>query len=120
MLLLLALACSPKEVPVCETFADAPTEADGTLSNPDSCGWWSLVVGDQLIVSVEMTEPDHECEATLGAGLDLPYSPIYTNLENDVPKMTFQVVGAEVAEASEVEIGCTEGTAWAAKVDVVP
>lgn len=119
LLLLLLQACTPEEPPLCEAFPDAPTPADGTLHNADGCGWWELPVGEQLIVSVVMTEPDHECEGEMGDGLALVASPMYSNMSNDEPKMTFQMEGVAPVTAFELYLTCTEGTEWLSKVDVV-
>lgn len=118
ILLLLLQACTPEDPPLCEAFPDAPTVADGTLDNGDSCGWWEVPVGDQLIVNVFMEEPDHECDGDMGDGLELVASPMYSNMSNDGPKMTFQMEGVAAVTAFDLVLTCTEGTTWAALVDV--
>lgn len=118
MLILLALACTEDEPPLCESYPTEPTPADGVLENADSCGFWTIPVGDQLIISVAMTVPDERCDATPGDGLELPYEATYTNFSDDSPKMTFQVLGEEPIDLTDLSIACTEGTEWAAQVQV--
>jgi hypothetical protein len=121
MLTILLFGCAPEpeEEVVCADFPTSATEAPTVLENDDSCGHWSVPLGDQLVVSLIITEPEAPCELASDEGLTLLYDPIYTNMSNDSPKWTFQV-GADVeAEGVPLEISCEEGTTWAALVDVV-
>lgn len=119
MLLWWTLACADEPEPVCAAYSDSPSTPDTVLDNSGSCGWWTVVVGEYLVVSVEMIEPDHSCEATIGEGLDMPYEPSYANFSDDVPKMTFQVFGESPVSGTTLDISCTEGTEWSALVDVL-
>ena len=90
------------------------------LSAEDTCGFWSLALGDHLYVDVVVTEPLAECEATLGAGLELFSSPIYSAMSNDEPKWTFDVVAVAATDpaGAEVSIECVDGSTWGALVRV--
>ena len=121
MLLALLLACASADPDAaCDDYPAEPSDPSGVLSTADTCGFWTLEVGDHLYVDVVVTEPLAECEATLGAGLELFSSPIYSAMSNDEPKWTFDVVGTAATDpaGAEVRVECVDGSAWGALVRV--
>lgn len=117
--MLFLLACAePEPEAHCPTFADA-IPAPTVVETADDCGTWTLPVGDHLVVNVYISEPEVPCTDEIGAGLERPHEPSYTNMSNDAPKWTYDFVGAEAADGVELAIVCDEGTEWQARVDVV-
>lgn len=121
MLLALLLACAPSDSDAaCAAFPAEPTAPEGVLGPEDSCGFWALALGEHLYADVVVTEPLAECDATLGAGLELFSSPIYSAMSNDEPKWTFDVVGVAATEAAgaELSVRCADGSGFEALVRV--
>lgn len=118
MLILLALACAEEEPPVCESFPDEAAPPATVLENSDSCGYWEIPVGDQLVLDIAMSAPDYRCTVTVGDGLSVPYDGTYSYLTGQEPKQTFQVFGEAPVERSDISVVCEEGTEWAAQVQV--
>jgi hypothetical protein len=116
MLLLLLACATPEEDVTCAAWPDAASAPDGVVE--DSCGWWQIAVGDHLYVNVYLAEADATCSDALGDGLVLNSDPIYTNMSDDAPKFTYDIVGDAAGTALGVDITCDDGTRWGAQVDV--
>ena len=114
MLSLLLAACAPPAEEPCD-WPSAPSAPGGSVE--DSCGWYTLAVGEHLVANVHVVEPEVDCEYALDAGLDLPNSPIYSAVY-DEPKYTLDVEATSVGEGLLVDVTCGDGTRWLAKVDV--
>lgn len=112
-------ACStPADVVACPDLPAAATAPPTVLGNSDDCGRWIVAVGEQLVVSVVVTEPEATCEMETDAGLTLLYDPIYTAMSNDEPKWTFQVKADAEVDGAWISVTCEDGTTWSAVVDV--
>lgn len=121
MLLALLFACTtPTEAVVCPDLPDSGSTPPTVLGNSDACGRWIVALGEQLVVSIVVTEPEATCEMETDAGLTLLYDPIYTAMSNDEPKWTFQVKADAEVEGAWIDVTCEDGTRWASVVDVVP
>lgn len=119
MLLILGMfACGePEPEPACEEWRPL-ANVDGVIDNDEDCGQWTLPIGEHLYVNVYVSEELSPCEAEHAAEIGLPYDPIYTNLETDGPKWTFDFVGNEVVSDSAIDVSCDDGTEWHARVSV--
>lgn len=119
MILLLLAACAGDDPSGCEAWPDEPVTAGGVLGNADTCGYWRLAVEEHLYVNVSVTVEESPCSATMDPAIGLNADAIYTNLSNDGPKWTFDVVGLTPSEGySGLQIECGEGTTFAARVVV--
>jgi hypothetical protein len=115
LLIVWLLGCTTPDEGACPSYADAPTAPDGSIS--DSCGWWSLAVGDHLYANVFLSEPEAPCSEALGDGLSLNADPIYSATA-DAPKWTYDIVADASGTGLGVDITCDDGTRWSALVDV--
>lgn len=118
LLALAALAAGCAADPAACDYPDAPTAVDGVLGNADACGYWSLAEGARLYLDLHVTTELPTCVAEVGAGLGIPNEPIYTNLADDGPKYTYDIVAIAPTDAAAVDVTCDEGTAWHAQVAV--
>lgn len=117
-LLLLAACADEPPAPACASFPDSPSAPATVLSNEDDCGFWSLAMDEQLIVSVYVTVPEAPCSDEVGDGLELPSTPIYTNMSDDASKWTYQFFAVAAADSAEIAITCDEGTTWNGRVRI--
>jgi hypothetical protein len=100
-----------------DSVAPSPTEV---LGNNEDCGHWNVAPGDEVVLSIYLTEPESKCTVLADESLTMPYGEgIYTNLSDDGPKYTFQVIVADNA-AGELEwwLACADGTTWAGQFSV--
>ena len=120
-MLLLLLAWTEPAASGCDDYPTDPTPPPGVLGSADTCGYWSLAVGEHLYTSVGVTEAQSPCSAALGDGIVLNADPIYSAMSDDVPKWTFDVVGESSTGTgyAGVEIACDDGTEWSARIQVV-
>ncbi|MDP2306014.1 MAG: hypothetical protein Q8P18_08300 [Pseudomonadota bacterium] len=111
------IACAaPVDDGSCAEWPADATPADGVVD--ETCGWFTLPVGDHLYANVYIVEPESPCDVVLGPGLVLNSSPIYSAMSNDAPKWTVDVVAEAPGEALLVDVACEDGTRWQARVDV--
>lgn len=117
-MLLLLLACAEPAPDAC-AWPDAPVAPEGVLENADTCGYWSIAVDGHLYVNVGLVAPDQDCSAAMDEAVALNSSPIYSNLNTDGPKWTFDVLGVSATESfASFDVSCDEGTRWAARIAV--
>lgn len=116
LLALLAGGCAADAGPC--AFPDAASDPGGVVSNTDACGFWALAVGDHLYLDLHVTTELPTCVAQVGDGLSIPNDPIYTNMADDGPKYTYDIVADAPTDAAAVDITCDEGTSWHAQVAV--
>lgn len=116
---LFACADEPEETEVCPDMPESPAPAPTILYNADDCGYWSVVVGEQLVLDISITEVEVPCELVTEAGLELMYEPAYSNMSLTDPKWTFQVLAESEATSVDLAVTCEEGTEWNARVDVI-
>lgn len=121
MLLIALFACAeePDSDEVCPDMPESAAEAPNVLTNDDDCGYWHVVIGEELVVDVLVSEVESPCEMETETGLTLLYPPIYTNMNPSGPKWTFQVGADAEASAAGISVACDEGTTWNAQVDVI-
>lgn len=113
-----ALAAGCAADPAACAYPDAPTALSGVLGNGDTCGYWSLAEGAHLYLDLHVTTELPTCLAESGPELSTPNEPIYTNLADDGPKYTYDIVAIAPADAAAFDVTCDEGTAWHALVAV--
>ena len=119
LVLLLLAACAGDDASDCAAWPDEAVAADGVLGNADTCGYWRLGVGEHLYVNVSVTVAESPCTASMEPAIGLNADPIYTNLSNDGPKWTFDVVGLSATDGyAGLQVECGEGTTFAARVVV--
>lgn len=117
-------ACRSDDPGECGYEAE-PITADGTLTNEDTCTFWELAVGDHLVVNVQVSVEDPSvfpgCNFNDTEFVVLNSSPIYSNLEGQGAKWTFDWVGetASAGAYDEIAVTCDDGTTWEARVEVV-
>ncbi|MBM4366720.1 MAG: hypothetical protein FJ102_10940 [Deltaproteobacteria bacterium] len=106
---------------VCERFADAVDYGEEILSNADSCGTWTVRAGAEVMLSVYLAEAESACEVVRDPALTLPYGEgTYTNLGDDGPKYTYQVlVDGTPGASAELWVACDDGSAWGGMFEVV-
>lgn len=119
LFILFACAEEPEETEVCPDMPASATPAPTILYNADDCGYWSVVVGEQLVLDISITEVEIPCELVADTGLKLLYEPAYSNMGLTDPKWTFQVLAESEAAEIDLVITCEEGTEWNARVDVI-
>lgn len=110
-------------MPACATpdACDFPTEAiaaDGVITEADTCGFWSVDVGGHLYLDLHVTRELPDCALSLGYGVEVPNDPIYSALDTDSAKYTYDFVGQTAIEETSVDIACDEGTEWHALLRV--
>ncbi len=88
------------------------------LEETDTCGFWSVAVGDHLVLDLHVQRELPDCALSLGPSLSNPNEPIYTNLTGDGYKYTYDIVADAVEAESTVDIACDEGTEWHALVTI--
>ena len=121
MLIALLYACAeePVKEEACAGMPDSASTPPTVLGNEHDCGYWTVALDAQLYVSIVVEEVESPCASDPGEGLEQLYDPIYSNMNNDAPKWTFQILGTSVIEGTTLSVTCDEGTTWHAKVDVV-
>jgi hypothetical protein len=121
VLLALLIACAGEEEPSgCADWPSDPVAPDGVLRADEDCGFWTIAVDEHLYVDLVITVPLAECPSTLGDGIELFSTPIYSAMSNDEPKLTFDVVGAAPtgSEYALFDVLCEEGSRFSARIDV--
>lgn len=108
--------CAPADDGSCTEWPDGPAPLDGVVE--ESCGWYTLAVGERLYANVYVTEPEARCDETIGEGVALTNEPIYSAMSNDAPKWTYDLTAESAAEGVLVDITCEEGTRFQVKMDV--
>lgn len=103
----------------CAFPADA-TPVPGVLDALDDCGFWSLAVGEHVVVGLPLGSPDTTCTTEIDEGIALNSQPIFTNFEPDGPRFTFDFVAEAEARKAHIDVECSDGSAWSALVDVTP
>ncbi len=101
----------------CDFPAD-PATPDTVIDETDTCGSWAMAVGDHLVVDLHVLRELPDCALSLGDGLSVPNDPIYTNLTDEGPKYTYDLVAEAAADDATVDITCDEGTEWHALVTI--
>jgi hypothetical protein len=108
-LLLLACAGEADTAPNCEA-TEAAAELPVPMGNEHHCGTFPLTAGEHAYLSV-FVSADAQCEGATDGAVSMPYLPIYTNMSNDEPKWTFDVLGDSAGEGA-LTVTCDDGTTW--------
>ena len=112
------LACRTPDDGPCP-WPEEPIAADGTVANGETCGYWLLTGGEQLIVALAITdEANPDCEVTMDDAVEMASNPIYSNFGDTGPQWTFAFRGVMATSAADIEILCDDGTEWHARVAV--
>lgn len=100
------------------SFPADPATADGVITETDTCGFWDLAVDGHLYLDLHVTRELPDCALSLGEGIEVPNDPIYSALETDSAKYTYDFLGTVATDESAIDIACDEGTEWHALVRV--
>jgi len=121
LFVLLLVACVEAPLEGCSDFPADAVAPDGVLGGDDDCGYWQIAVDEHLYVSVPVTGVDELCSWTVGDGIELPYDPIFTSMENDIPKQTFDVLGMSSTGSGYAgfDVSCDAGSGWSARIQVL-
>ncbi len=113
LLLVAFTGCAP-----CD-FPKEATPLPGVLSAADDCGYWTVSVGDHLVVGLPVETEAAVCAVEVDDGVSLNADPIFTNFAPDGPRWTVDAVGNSVTERGTVDIDCDDGSEWHALVQVL-
>lgn len=110
------LACQIKLDVASQDSADCWLESavqpvEGVLNGDDSCQIWEISVGAHAYISLQVSSEETSCESDVDVNVSIPYAPTYSNMGNEGPKWTFDVMGESVGEG-HVHISCQDGTVW--------
>jgi len=113
---MLALAaCAPEEEPDGCVFPETPTAPTGVVD--ESCGWYLLSVGEHLYVNVYVAQLATCAVDAAGSGIEVN-EPIYSDMEGDRPKWTFDALAQVPGNEYPLTIACDDGTTYELLVDV--
>ena len=89
----------------------ATQAVEGTLNLDDSCQVWEMDIGAHAYINVHVSSENTDCDPELAGHLSIPYDPTYSNMGEEGPKWTFDILGEAQGEGA-VRIACQDGTVW--------
>ena len=115
----LLLTCDDDSSPLesC-SFPSEPSAASGVLDSSHDCGFWSIAIGEHIYLNLAVDSFESTCSLTLGPGLEENASPSYSDLGDQGAQWTYDFVGVETAEDSEITLECSDGVTWYGRVNV--